>query len=168
MHRTLVVVAVLLIAPAASAEEVSLTFDSPDEAQTVLVEPLGSDEKSTCTTPCTIRVPPGRYHVAAEAPGLRRWSETRDVNASRDFRLRAASDSAHGWGVALASIGGAITFMGLYFAVPAFIAGADSGPTEDWTNAGLAAFGGLMAGIGAVPLLGGLLLMRGNRPGPEN
>jgi hypothetical protein len=166
MHRPLVVVAVLLVAPAAAAEEVTLTFESKDIAQVALVEPLGSDEKSTCITPCIIRVAPGRYHVAAEGPGLRRYSETVELTTSRDFRLRTASSNAYYWGVALMAIGGAFTFMGLYVGLPAAIVTASG--DGDGSDAAIAAGVGGMGLVGLVPLVSGLLLMRGNRPGPEN
>lgn len=167
MLRLLVFLAVLFAAPLAMAQEAKLTVDSPEQHQVVIVEPVAgtAGEVTACITPCSLTVVPGRHLVVAEGIGLRRWSNTVSVPPEgRELRLRAPSRAGYAWGVVLTTFG----VSALLHAAMVSAQFLDGASLDDGYNQMMLGIEGVVAAIGVGSLTGGILLMRGNTPGPEN
>ncbi len=138
---------------------VPVVIESSGASQEVRLSHAGD---ALCRTPCTLRLPPGRYTLTTGGRGLR-TTDTPVFAQGSGARIvvRAASRGRFVGGVVLTSAGTlTLASMGLMSAV-AFM----SAPGDGYNNL----MGGIMAGVGlavGVPLLAtGVALLRGARTG---
>ncbi len=125
--------------------------------------PLGSTHvvlgSATCTTPCTVYLPPGPVTVRAAARGIRDTEEDVEVPATGGrVRIRTASRALYNLGTGLVA-GGSTVFVAEAVAAVAAQARGDA------ISSGAAVLG---AAVAAALLAGGVPLMVSARSGVES
>ena len=132
--------------------ELAIRFDRLDEPRT----------EHRCTTPCSLTVQPGRYHLHASRRGAREYGGTVHVGDSgASFAVEAGSKAGYTWGLVLTTFGAGSVAMWLGIYLPGYL----SYPSDSYNQTMFTAMSIATVVTGVIPLASGILLMTSNGRG---
>lgn len=135
-------------------------------ASTLLDE--GQRVVGACVGPCTLRLPRGRYEVRVDGPGMPSASETFAAEGRRSVTVKPGSVATQWTGGAVAIAGGLAVLIGLVGLADAsrqcaFDRCHDEPPEALTRGREEAQMFGIVAGLGAVSSLVGIMLLSDGR-----
>jgi hypothetical protein len=119
---------------------------------------IGSEESpaAACRTPCTLRMPAGRYDLMSRGRGVRAYRGALDVPAGESHvAIRAASKGGFVTGVVFTGLGGVMTALPVAFGVAALA----SAPGDPYNEAAAGIGFGIAGLVGLPMLITGLVLL---------